>query len=120
VKKASDGGRKERLAASIRAELADVVAREVKDPRVHAAGLLTFTRVDLSPDLRSARVFVSFTGGFDLGEAAIEGLERAAGFVRGEVARRLSLRRAPDLRFIHDRTADHLAKIDALLKGDAE
>ncbi len=112
------GGRKERLSAAIREELAGIVAREVKDPRVHAAGLVTFTRVDLSPDLRSARVFVSFTGTTEAGEAAIAGLQHAVGFLRGEVARRLSLRRAPDLKFIHDKTAEHVAKIEALLREE--
>jgi len=111
-------GRKVRLGASIRAELADIIAREVKDPRVHAAGLLSVTRVDLSPDLRSARVFVSFTGTDEEGAAAVAGLTKAVGFVRGEVGRRLSLRRAPELRFFHDKTVEAVAKIDALLRGD--
>src|SRR5262245_35365869 len=113
-------GRKERLAAAIQEELAEVVGREIKDPRVHAAGLLSFTRVDLSPDLRSARAFVSFTGSNEAAGAAIEALEHAAGFVRGEVARRLSLRRAPELKFIHDRTSEHVARIEALLKEGSE
>jgi len=114
----SGSGRQARLAASIRAELADVVARDVKDPRVHAAGLITFTRVDLSPDLRTARVFVSFSGDEAAGAAAVAGLTKAVGYIRGEVARRLSLRRAPDVKFIHDRTLEHVAKIDALLKEE--
>jgi ribosome-binding factor A len=111
-------GRKARLAASLRAEIADLVTREVKDPRVHAAGLFTVTRVDLSGDLRTARAFVSFTGDEKAGAEATEALGRAAGFIRGELARRLTLRRAPDLRFIHDRTTEHVAKIDALLKEE--
>ena len=110
--------RQARLAAAMRAEISDLVAREVKDPRVHAAGLVTVTRVDLTPDLRSARVLVSFTGDEAAGAAAVAALGRAVGFVRGEVARRLSLRRAPDLRFVHDRTAEQIAKIDALLKEE--
>src|SRR5215470_17798554 len=114
----TDSGRMARLAAAIRAEVADLVAREVKDPRVHGAGLLSVTRVDLSPDLRSARVFVSFTGETEAATAAVAALGRAVGYIRGEVARRLSLRRAPELRFIHDRTVEHVAKIDALLKED--
>ncbi len=111
--------RKVRLAAAIRAELADIAARELKDPRLHAAGLLTFTRIELSSDLRSARILVSFSGTIEAGAEAVAALTRAVGFVRGELARRLSLRRAPELRFIHDRTSEHVAKIDALLKGDA-
>lgn len=115
----TDGGRKVRLGAAIQAELAQIIGQELKDPRVHAAGLITITRVDLAPDLRLAKVYVSFTGTNELAAAAIEGLSRSVGFVRGEVARRLSMRRAPDLRFFHDRTAEHVAKIDALLKGDS-
>ena len=114
------GGRKDRLSAAIQEELASVVGRDIKDPRVHAAGLLTITRVDLSPDLRSARVFISFTGDTEAATAAIEALAEAAGFSRGAIARRLSLRRAPDLRFIHDRTSEHVAKIEALLKEGPE
>ena len=112
-------GRQARLAAALRVEISDLVAREVKDPRVHAAGLVTVTRVELSPDLRSARAYVSFTGDAAAGAAAVKALTGAVGFLRGEVARRLSLRRAPDLRFIHDRTAEHVAKIDALLKEES-
>lgn len=108
--------RQARLAAALRVEISDLVARELKDPRVHSAGLVTVTRVDLTPDLRSARAFVSFTGEEPKVAAALSALGRAVGFVRGEVARRLALRRAPELRFIHDRTAEHVAKIDALLK----
>jgi ribosome-binding factor A len=113
----AETGRGIRLGASIRAELADIIAREVKDPRVHAAGLLSVTRVDLSPDLRAARVFVSFTGSDAEGAAAVVGLTSAVGFIRGEVAHRLSLRRAPELRFFHDKTVEAVARIDALLKG---
>jgi ribosome-binding factor A len=108
--------RKARLAAALRVEISDLLGREVKDPRVHSAGLLTVTRVDLTPDLRSARAFVSFTGDEAAATTAMAALDRAIGFIRGEVARRLALRRAPELRFIHDRTAEHVAKIDALLK----
>lgn len=113
-------GRAVRLAASIRAELADIVTRDVKNPAVHAAGLVSVTRVDLSPDLRSARVFVSFSGTEPEGAAAVAGLTSAVGFIRGEVARRLSLRRAPELRFFHDKTVEAVARIDALLKGEIE
>jgi ribosome-binding factor A len=111
--------RAERLGAAIQVELAGIVAREVKDPRVHAAGLLTVTRVQLSADLRVARVYVSFVGGGeDAVAAAIQGLEHAAGFLRGEIGRRLSLRHAPELRFVHDRSAEAAERIERLLRGD--
>jgi ribosome-binding factor A len=108
--------RKARLEGAMRAELADIAARDVKDPRVHAAGLMTFTRIDLTPDLRSAKAYVSFTGSTEEGAQAVAALARATGFIRGELARRLSMRRAPELRFIHDRTAEAVARIEELLK----
>ena len=113
------GSRTEKVAAALRDELAALIAQRVKDPRVHAAGLLTVTHVRLSDDLRLATVLVSFVGaGEDAVVGALAGLRRAAGFLRGEAARRLSLRRAPELRFVHDQSAEAAARIDALVRGD--
>ncbi len=114
-----EDGRAARLGAAMQVELADAVTRLVKDPRVHGAGMLTITRVEVAEDVRSAKVWVSFVGGEpESAEAAMKGLARAAGFLRGEVTRRLSLRRAPELRFVHDRSAEAQARIEALLKSD--
>jgi ribosome-binding factor A len=118
-RKKSDGGRAARLGEAMKGEIADVIARELKDPRVHAAGLLTVTHVVLGDDLRLARVLVSFVGGSDdAAAAAIAALARSAGFVRGEVGRRLGLRYAPELRFVHDKSAEQAARIDAILRED--
>ncbi len=119
------GGRAERLAEAIRGELSTMIAQEVKDPRVHAAGLLTVTRVRLSDDLGTAHVAVSFVGAdaktaAKAVDGALAGLARGAGFLRGELARRLNLKRAPELKFDHDTSADHVAKIERLLKGEDE
>jgi ribosome-binding factor A len=115
------GGRAERLGDAIRAELAELVREAVKDPRVHAAGLLTITRVELSGDLSHARVGVSFIGGEEAAaDRAMKALAGIAGFLRGEVGRRLGLRHAPELKFIHDRSGEQSARIDALLRGDDE
>ena len=97
--------RAERLAEAMREELSSLLAREVKDPRVAAAGLVTVTRVEVAADLGVAKVGVSALG-------------RVAGWLRGEVGRRLSLRRAPELRFVQDRGGQHAEKIDRLLKGE--
>lgn len=113
------GGRAERLAEAIRGELSVMLATEVKDPRVHAAGLMTVTAVKLTDDLGSARVHVSFVGGDAKAVAgAMQGLDRAAGFLRGELGRRLNMKRTPTLRFEHDTTHEQAAHIEALLKGD--
>lgn len=108
-----------RIAALIQEELAAIVAREVKDPRVHQAGIMTVTKVEVSDDLRVARAHVSFVGSDEEHvAAALQGLARAAGFLRGEIARRLTMRRAPELRFVHDRSGEAAAHIDRLLKED--
>jgi ribosome-binding factor A len=107
-----------RLGHAIREELSLLLAREVKDPRVQAAGLVTVTRVEVAADLGVAKVGVSFVGGDKAkAAAAIKALGRVAGWLRGEVGRRLSLRRAPELRFVHDHGGEHAERIDRLLKG---
>jgi ribosome-binding factor A len=110
-------GRRERLEAALQGELAPLL-REVRDPRVTKAGLMTLTRVELSKDLAVAKVGVSFVGGAGDPAEAVKALGKVAGYLRGEVGRKLSLRHAPELRFAHDRAGEHAARIDALLKED--
>src|SRR5690242_13923207 len=73
-------------------EISDIVRREVKDPRV---SLVTVTDAEVSPDLRNARLFVSSLGGPEQTAEALKGLQSAAGFIRGEFARRARLRFTP-------------------------
>jgi ribosome-binding factor A len=110
-------GRKDRIEGAIRDELAKLMG-EVRDPRVAKAGLATVTRVALSGDLGVAKGGVSFGGGEGSPDEAVKALVKVAGYLRGEVGRRLNLRHAPELRFAHDRAGEYAAKIDALLKED--
>jgi ribosome-binding factor A len=110
-------GRRERLEAAMRDELAPLL-REVRDPRVAKAGLMTLTRVELSKDYAVAKVGVSFVGGSGDPEAAMAAIGKVAGYLRGELGRKLNLRHAPELRFAHDRAGEYAAHIDALLKDD--
>src|SRR5437763_15421565 len=92
--------RVERVAAQLRQEISEIIVRDLKDPRI---GMATITEVKLSPGLRNATVKVSVLGEADEGEAAIDGLEHAEGFIRRELGLRLSnLGFAPDLRFQPD------------------
>jgi ribosome-binding factor A len=75
--------------------------RELKDPRI-AGKLLTVVRVQLSGDGSVAKVYISAMEGLDAAQTAVDGLKSAAGFVRGELTRRLHLRKAPELKFIAD------------------
>lgn len=109
------GRRADRVGREIVQALAEIVARELSDPRV---GMVTFTSADVSDDLRNARVFYSRLGDpSELPECA-EALRRASGFLRRETARRLSLRYAPQLRFEYDETLTRAERLDNLLAGD--
>ena len=98
-------------------EVADILMRKAKDPRV---GFVTVTDVELTSDLRSARVFVT-TGRNEQADAAtFAGLNKAAGFIRTELGRRLSLRYTPELIFQKDLTGPRGDRILSLLEGLGE
>ncbi len=105
--------RQDRVSALIQRELSEVIHRVVKDPRV---AFCTVTHAEASSDLKYVDVKVSVIGGIEQKEATLTGLKSAAGFLRREISRRLSLRYSPELRFSLDDSVDHLMKIDGLLK----
>lgn len=104
--------RAERVADQIRMEVADILARKTKDPRV---GFMTVTGVDLSPDLRVAKVFVTTLQEGKEEESALQGLGHALGFIRAELGRRMNLRYIPELIFCRDRSEQRGNRIDQLL-----
>jgi ribosome-binding factor A len=107
--------RQERFARLIQEELAGLM-REVKDPRVADAGLITITHVRVTADLGLARVAVALHGGTPERERALAaGLERAAPFLRAELRRRLDSKKTPELRFEIDHGADAAARVGAIL-----
>ena len=107
------GRRQERLADQIRSEVAEMLVRELKDPRI---GFTTVTRVELSPDLHHARVLVSVLGEPEEQQKTLKGLTSAGAYVRHELSRRLRLRRAPEVVFLLDRGAEASQKIEELLR----
>ncbi len=106
--------RADRVADQIRMEVADILMRKIKDPRVHG---VTVTDVELTGDLRIAHVFVT-TMERDAAEREVfAGLSKASGFVRAELGRRLSLRYLPDVIFKKDVSGIRGNRIDQLLAG---
>jgi ribosome-binding factor A len=111
-------GRMRRVDEAIRQVIGDVVAKDMKDPRV---GFVTVTDVRTSPDLSHARVYVSVLGerGLPSGaaqrEASLEGLRSAHGFLQGCVAAELRLKRTPTLEFLYDDTTDRALRVEALI-----
>ena len=101
-----------RVADQIRMEVADILMRKTKDPRV---GVVTVTDVELTSDLRVARIFVT-TGPDEKQEAgAFAGLAKAAGFIRAELGRRVNLRYTPELIFQKDTTGPRGDRILSIL-----
>lgn len=108
--------RAERIAEEIRLALSEILRRKMHDPRV---ALASITEVDLSPDLRHARVYVSALDDPGRREEAVEGLSRAAGFVRRELGRMLRLRYLPELTFVPDLVEERAGRIEAALARSA-
>ena len=101
-----------RVGELIQAEIADLLLRQLKDPRLLMS---TVSRVEVSPDLRYARVYISHTGNTVAQQAAIEGFNCAAGFIRGQLGKRLKLRYIPQLTFQLDTTIAYGVRISSIL-----
>jgi ribosome-binding factor A len=105
--------RTERVSDQMKQEIADILMRKIKDPRI---GFVTVTDVDLADDLRNAKVYVSVYGGDDQKKASLEGLRSASSFIRSELGRRMRLRYVPELLFRFDATVERGAHIMELLR----
>jgi ribosome-binding factor A len=107
-----------RVGELIRHELADMLTRgDVHDPVIQAH-LITVPEVRMSPDLRLATIYVMPLGGRDV-EAVIGALDRNKRYVRGEIARRVNLKFAPEIRFRADERFDEAERIEKLLRTPA-
>jgi ribosome-binding factor A len=106
--------RPEKVAHLMRREIAEILQRRLRDPRVSA--MVSVTDVEVTQDLSFARVFVSIMGSPAECEATLQALANAAGFVRHELSPRLGLREVPGIRFVHDTSLERGARVDELLK----
>jgi ribosome-binding factor A len=114
VKKKS--GRPQKLGDLIQRELSELVQRELRDPRV---GMITITDVDVSPDFSHAKVFFTLLNQAHL-EDAKQGLRRAAGFLRSQLARRIKLYTTPELRFEYDESVERGDRLSRLIDSTKE
>jgi len=92
----------------LKEELTDIIRKEVKDPRI---GFFSLTEVEMSPDLRSARVYVSVLGTDDERAGTMAALRSASGFIRHHLKPRLRMRQIPELDFRDDRSMEHAQQI---------
>ena len=101
-----------RVADQIQRELSGLLRAELKDPRV---GMITLTGVEMSPDLAHAKVFFTVLGDAEALARTEAGLQRAAGFLRGQLGSRLKLRVTPELRFLHDASVERGVRLSKLI-----
>ena len=104
-------GRAHKVADQIQRELAEIIQRELRDPRV---GMITLTGVEVSPDCAHATVFFTCLDAGHIEEAGV-GLRRAAGFLRSQLGRRINLYTTPDLHFKYDESIERGARLSQLI-----
>lgn len=105
--------RPERLAEAIKKEVSEMLREELKDPRI---GFVTITSVEVSKDLRYASIFTSVFGKPSERKATMEVLNKAQGFIRGELGKRIRLRYTPEIIFKLDESIDRGSKLLALME----
>lgn len=104
-----------RVAGQIKREASQIIREELKDPRV-APAITSITDVLVSPDLRYARIYVSILGSDEEREGILQVLEKATGFIRSEIGKRIRLRYIPEISFLADKSIEYGAHIDQVLK----
>ena len=104
-------GRPQKLGDLIQRELSELIHLEVRDPRV---GMVTITSVDVSPDLSHAKVFFTTLSKEHVNDAT-QGLKRAAGFLRSQLAKRIKLYTTPELRFEYDESVERGDRLSRLI-----
>src|SRR2546423_6894873 len=106
------GPRMRRVNEAVREVISAHISSDLKDPRI---GFVTVTGVETSPDLRSARVFVSVLGEKPERDDALAGLRSSAGFLQAQIGRELRMKRTPTLDFVYDESVDTGMRISQLL-----
>lgn len=110
----AQGRRVERVAALIRREVSELLVTGIKDERV-SLGMVSITNVDVAGDLQHCKIFVSVYGSAEVQQQALEGLRSASKYVKGELGRRLNMRRTPEVIFQLDRGIEKGTSVLGLL-----
>lgn len=111
-----------RINEEVMRELSNIIRGEIKDPRINP--LTSVVAVEVAPDLKTAKAFISVLGDEESQKKTLEGLRSAEGFIRRELARSINLRNTPEIRFILDQSIAYgmemSQKIDALIRQSNE
>ena len=110
----------EKLQELIKQEMSKMLLTDLKDPRI---GFVTVTDVEMTGDLREAKIYVSIMGGAEQVKSSLEGLQSALGFIRREIGQRVRLRFTPEISFALDTSldyGDHIQKLLLQVEGDTK
>lgn len=102
-----------RINMKVQRELSQIIRSEIKDPRIHP--LTSVVAVEVTPDLKYCKAYISVLGDEEAGKATIEGLRSAASFVRRELAHRVNLRNTPEIKFILDQSIEYGVNMSKLI-----
>ena len=102
-----------RINSEVMREISQIIRTELKDPRVST--MTSVTDVNVTTDLKYCTVYVSVLGGKEVADKTLEGLGKAGGFIRYELAHRLNLRNTPELKFVIDNSLEYGMKMDKLI-----
>lgn len=102
-----------RINMEVQRELSEIIRGGIKDPRIHP--MTSVISVEVTPDLKYCKAYISVLGNEDAGKATIEGLKSAEGYVRRELARRVNLRNTPQIKFILDQSIEYGVNMSHLI-----
>lgn len=102
-----------RVNSEVQRELSEIISRELKDPRIHP--MTTVVAVEVTPDLKLCKAYISVLGDEEAGKDTIKGLRSAVGFIRTQLARRINLRNTPVITFIPDQSIEYGVNMTRLI-----
>lgn len=102
-----------RINMEVQRELSEIIRNGIKDPRIHP--MTTVVSVEVTPDLKYCKAYISVLGNEEGAKATLEGLKSAEGYVRRELARRINLRNTPEIRFILDQSIEYGVNMSKLI-----
>ena len=102
-----------RINGEVQKELSTIIRNEIKDPRIHP--MTSVMAVEVAPDLKTCKAYISVLGEKEAKEATIKGLKSADGYIRRQLARNLNLRNTPEIRFILDESIEYGVNMSKLI-----
>ncbi|MDO4345231.1 MAG: 30S ribosome-binding factor RbfA [Eubacteriales bacterium] len=106
-----------RVNSEVQRELSNIIRSEIKDPRIHP--LTSVVMVEVAPDLKTCKAYISVLGDDEARKSTIEGLNSAVGFIRRQLAGNLNLRNTPEIRFIPDQSIEYGIHMSKLIRENA-